>query len=147
MEKRLYRSKKDRILGGVCGGIAEYFEVDPTLVRLLWVLFVLAGGAGVIAYIIAWIIMPPNPKQKGVDEDFSRAAERLGKRMERRKEREEDGKHGLLIGGIIVLGIGLVFLASNYGWFPGWWSWDKMWPVMLILVGVGLLAGWVAKRD
>ena len=62
--KRLYRSGKDRILGGVCGGIAEYFNVDPVLVRLLWVLISLAWGTGILLYIIAWIIIPGNPKHK-----------------------------------------------------------------------------------
>lgn len=56
--KRLYRSTKDKMLGGVCGGIAEYFDVDPTLVRLAWILLTLAWGAGLILYIIAWIIVP-----------------------------------------------------------------------------------------
>jgi len=60
--KRLYRSRKDKVLGGVCGGIAEYFEIDPVLVRLLCVLVALLGGAGVIAYIIAWIIIPKRPR-------------------------------------------------------------------------------------
>jgi phage shock protein PspC (stress-responsive transcriptional regulator) len=57
---KLYRSKKNRIIAGVCGGIGEYFKVDPTLVRLLWLLIsiVSAGVGGVIAYIIAWIIIP-----------------------------------------------------------------------------------------
>jgi len=63
--KQLYRSKKKRIIAGVCGGLGEFFNTDPTIVRLIWVLFVLAGGAGIIAYIIAWIIVPENPKQKG----------------------------------------------------------------------------------
>ena len=56
--KRLYRSKKNRMIGGVCGGIGEYFNVDPTLIRLVWILFLFAGGAGLLAYIIAWIIIP-----------------------------------------------------------------------------------------
>ncbi|NLL62445.1 MAG: PspC domain-containing protein, partial [Candidatus Atribacteria bacterium] len=63
MTKKLYRSKKDSMIAGVCGGIAEYFEIDPTLVRLLTVLVVFLGGAGGIAYIIAWIIIPQNPEQ------------------------------------------------------------------------------------
>jgi len=62
--KKLYRSGKDKMLGGVCGGIAEYFNVDSTLVRLGWVLFALTGGAGIPAYIIAWIIIPRNPKHR-----------------------------------------------------------------------------------
>jgi len=58
-EKRLFRSKKNRMIAGVCGGIGEYFDVDPTLIRLLWVLITLFSlGAGVIAYIIACIIIP-----------------------------------------------------------------------------------------
>ena len=56
--KRLYKSHNDRMLAGVCGGIAEYFNIDPTIVRLVWVCFGLAGGAGVLAYIIACIIVP-----------------------------------------------------------------------------------------
>ena len=58
MNKRLYRSKNSRMLCGVCGGIAEYFDIDPTLVRLGWALFCALGGSGIIAYIIAAIIIP-----------------------------------------------------------------------------------------
>ena len=57
-EKKLYKSSTDKKLAGVCGGIAEYFNIDSTLVRLGWVLFSLLGGSGLLAYIIAAIIMP-----------------------------------------------------------------------------------------
>ncbi|MFO7941308.1 MAG: PspC domain-containing protein [Bacillota bacterium] len=56
--QRLRRSKKERILAGVCGGVAEYFSIDPVLVRLLWAAFALLEGAGILLYIVAWIIMP-----------------------------------------------------------------------------------------
>ncbi|HEY3362273.1 MAG TPA: PspC domain-containing protein, partial [Methanosarcina sp.] len=59
---KLYRSKKNKIIAGICGGIGEYFKVDPTLIRLLWVLISVMGmGSGVVAYIIAWIIIPEEP--------------------------------------------------------------------------------------
>ena len=58
MEKKLYKSNTDKKLDGVCAGIANYFNIDPTLIRLAWVIFTLAGGCGLIAYIIAAIIMP-----------------------------------------------------------------------------------------
>ncbi len=58
--KKLHKSQTDKKLCGVCGGLAEYFNIDPTLVRLLWILFSIAGGAGLLAYIIAAIIMPDN---------------------------------------------------------------------------------------
>lgn len=56
--KRLHRSQKDKILGGVCGGIGEYFGIDPVIIRLLWVILFLIGGWGALAYLIAWIIIP-----------------------------------------------------------------------------------------
>jgi phage shock protein C len=57
--KRLYRSNKNKVLAGVCGGIGEYLEVDPVIIRLLWILFsVLSMGAGILAYLLAWLIIP-----------------------------------------------------------------------------------------
>jgi phage shock protein C len=58
MNKRLQRSRTEKMVGGVCGGLAEYFSVDPTIVRILWVLITLLGGAGIILYVILWVIMP-----------------------------------------------------------------------------------------
>ena len=63
--KRLYRSGRDRVLGGVCGGIGEYFNVDPVIIRLLWVVGTLISmGFGLVLYVIAWIIIPRNPRDK-----------------------------------------------------------------------------------
>ncbi len=58
MKKRLYKSTQDKKLCGVCAGIAQYFEIDPTLIRLAWVAFTLLGGSGILAYIVAAIVMP-----------------------------------------------------------------------------------------
>lgn len=57
--KRLYRaSEKDSMVGGVCAGIADYFGIDPTIVRLLWVLFIFGWGTGILAYLILWVVVP-----------------------------------------------------------------------------------------
>ncbi len=61
--KRLYRSQNNKMIAGVCGGIADYFEVDPTLVRLIVVAIALFGGVGLLAYIAAIFIVPNNPEQ------------------------------------------------------------------------------------
>lgn len=61
MNKRLYKSSTNKTLCGVCGGIGEYFNIDPTLIRLAWIIFSLAGGSGVLAYIIAALIIPEAP--------------------------------------------------------------------------------------
>ena len=61
MEKKLYKSNQNKMIDGVCGGIAEYFGIDPTVVRLIWALFSLMGGSGILAYIIAAFIIPRSP--------------------------------------------------------------------------------------
>jgi phage shock protein PspC (stress-responsive transcriptional regulator) len=59
--KRIYRSRTDRVIGGVCSGIGNYFGMDPVLIRVLWAVAFFVGGAGLLAYIIAWIIIPEEP--------------------------------------------------------------------------------------
>jgi phage shock protein C len=64
--KRLYRSKKDRILGGVCAGLGEHLDVDPTVIRLIWaVVSVLSLGTGIVIYVLAWIIIPEEDGEEG----------------------------------------------------------------------------------
>lgn len=58
MDKRLYKSENNKVLCGVCGGVGEYFDVDPTVIRLAWVIFSVMGGSGILAYILAAIIVP-----------------------------------------------------------------------------------------
>ncbi len=63
MAKKLYRSKEGRKIAGVCGGLGEYFDIDPTIIRLIWLAMLFAVGSGVLAYIIAWIIVPEKPAE------------------------------------------------------------------------------------
>jgi len=58
MEKRLQRSRTEKMLGGVCGGLAEYFNVDPTLVRVIWIAITLLAGVGILLYVILWLVVP-----------------------------------------------------------------------------------------
>ena len=62
MEKKLYRSRDKKLICGVCAGIGEYFNIDPTVIRLAFALFTCMGGSGVVAYLIAAVIMPPKPE-------------------------------------------------------------------------------------
>ena len=61
LDKKLYKSNTNKMLAGVCGGIADYFGIDPTWIRLAWVIFSMTGGAGVLAYIVAALIIPDEP--------------------------------------------------------------------------------------
>jgi phage shock protein C len=57
-QKKLYRSKENKLIGGVCGGLGEYFDVDPTIIRLLWVIVILMGGSGILIYLVLWVVIP-----------------------------------------------------------------------------------------
>lgn len=149
MQKKLYRSRKDYMIAGVCGGIAEYFDVDSTLVRLLAVLITLLGGAGVVAYIIAWIVIPKNPEQVS-DEDFEKreklkekikkGAKDIIEEVKEHFDSEEfchkSEKNRRILGGIIVIVIGLIFLLNSF--FP-WIGWGRLWPLILIAVGITII--------
>lgn len=63
MEKRLYKINRGKMVDGVCGGIAEYFGLDPTLVRLAWIIFSAMGGSGILAYILAAVVIPREPEE------------------------------------------------------------------------------------
>ncbi|MCI6832022.1 MAG: PspC domain-containing protein [Butyricicoccus sp.] len=62
MNQRLYKSNREKMIDGVCGGVAEFFNIDPTLVRLAWILFCAMGGSGILAYLVAAIIIPRSPE-------------------------------------------------------------------------------------
>ena len=62
MTKRLYRSKTDKKLAGICGGLGNYFDIDPTIIRLAWVVALFFAGGGLFAYILAWLIVPEEPE-------------------------------------------------------------------------------------
>lgn len=64
MAKKLYRSKEGRKIAGVCSGLGDYFDIDPTIIRLIWLAMLFAVGSGVLAYIIAWIIVPEKPAEQ-----------------------------------------------------------------------------------
>ncbi len=118
--KRLYRSKKDKIIGGVCGGIGEYFDIDPVLVRILWLLFTFLGGAGILAYIIAWVAVP--------------SSEVKGKAEKKEENKVQEDDRGGFWGGVTLIVIGFIFLLFTLRIF-----WVKLLPLCLIVVGVILI--------
>lgn len=137
MPRRLYRSRSDRILGGVAAGVAEYFRIDPTIVRLAWLLIVLWGGAGLLLYIIAWVLVPQNPgsgsytaaSSEGIDEDSPRGGSRIGPYTDRDRA---------ALGWILVaVGIGLVLVRMGIiGWL---FSPTVMLAVLFIVLGLFVL--------
>ena len=135
--KRLYRSRRNSIIGGVAGGIAEYFDVDPSLVRLAWILAIFVGGAGLFAYAVAWAIVPSNPEQEW-DDDWRWSSKVRKAAAESQSSAMTATGEGARTFGLILVAVGAYFLARNV--LPHW-GLGRFWPVLLILLGVGLIAG------
>jgi phage shock protein C len=119
--KRLYRSRRHRVIAGVCGGIAEYFNLDPAIVRILWILFTVAGGAGLLTYIAALFIMENSPDDESAEGDT-----------------QHPSNQRVLWGTILII-IGLVFMFTTFHWFyfPFFHiRWEMVLATILIVIGV-----------
>ncbi|MDD4362837.1 MAG: PspC domain-containing protein [Atribacterota bacterium] len=130
--KKIYRSRKDYIIGGVCGGIADYFDIDPTLVRILAILIIFLGGVGLVAYVLAWIIIPPNPDQ--LKEEKNDSSNIKNDNYEEIIKKDNNQKN--IWGGLLLIFLGLYFLLRNF--FPRIIL-LKFWPVIFIIIGVILI--------
>ncbi len=140
MAKKFYRSRTDSMIAGVCGGLAEYFDIDSMLVRLGTFLLALTGGFGIIAYLIFWVIVP----QKPIDESLAEEATTEGSGIET-DEFKESKNSGALVGGGILVVIGFLFLLSNFIPYV-WLSFRKLWPLILIIVGIMIITKGAGSR-
>ncbi|MCX6023767.1 MAG: PspC domain-containing protein [Chloroflexi bacterium] len=128
--RRFARSRNDRMIAGVAGGLAQYFGIDPVLVRLGFVLAAVSTGVGLLAYLVLALVTP----ERGANETEPETAPGLGAR------------HGRQVAGIALLGVGLLTLASNWG-LLSWIHWGKLWPAFLVLGGVALLLNRSGRRS
>lgn len=137
--KRLYRSTRNRVIAGVCGGVGEYFSVDPVIVRIVAVVLFFMGGSGLLAYIIAAIIIPNEPQiipdiQAPVPESTSSIS-----------APSHSAGQGALFVGVLLTVLGVMFLLRNFSFlFPGFYwfhhyVWHNFWPGLLIALGLFLI--------
>ncbi len=130
--RRLYRSVSDRYIAGVCGGVAEYFQIDPTLVRILWAISSFFGGLGFVAYLAGWIIIPENPQDFGQSQERETSSDNLG-----------------MIIGIVLIVVGLALLMDEFNFrfmFP--WRFhffDGGFLISVVIIGLGLYL--IFKKD
>lgn len=148
--KKLYRSCRDKILGGVAGGLGEYFDVDPTLIRLVFALAFLSGF-GFLGYLLAWIIIPVDPSctehktgaeeikehAERVAEDIRAASKDTGKAARRHRE---DFRFWM---GLIIVFFAASLLMQN---LFGFGLWHNFWPIILVALGIVLIAGSVERK-
>lgn len=140
----LYRSETNRVLGGVCGGLGEVFNIDPTLVRILFVLAALFGGSGILFYLVLWVVIPARSKVSNTSDENIR--ENINEMKEKVRTFSKDfgvsGKNKHSGAGIVLLVLGIIFLLSNFGYMH-WFNFARLWPVFLILFGFLM----IARRD
>lgn len=121
---RLYRSRRDRVIGGVCGGLGEYFSMDPVILRVVWIAAVLLAGSGILAYLIAWILIPDSP---------------VGYVQKPRKDSEDRPRvdSGKVLGVVLIV-IALLWMVYRFSFFP-FIPWGWIWPLALVVLGVAFL--------
>ena len=146
MNRRLYRSRTDTILGGAAAGLASYLNTDPALVRIAWAILVpLTGGAALIAYIVAWIVVPEEPITEAAPATDPVTGETIAPAAAPADEpasRPSDGRGGMVVGIGLVL-VGLWFLLREY--VPDI-DWSLIWPLIVVGVGVVILVTSMRRR-
>jgi phage shock protein C len=136
---RIYRSVSDRMIGGVCGGLGVYLNIDPIFIRLLFVLLLFGSDFGFILYILLWILIPEEGKAFGFkDESFGEKVRSMGDDIQVAVTQPHP-QAGLILGiGLILIG-GLLFLERlDLAWLD-WFNMDILWPVLLVVGGIALL--------
>lgn len=142
-EKKIVRPRQGRMLFGVAAGIANYFGIDPVIVRLIFVILAVSGGAGVLIYIIGIFVIPEEPKNskenKGSEKN-KEVKDRVQSVAEEIKTTVKDQStvlRGEQVFGLILLFVGLIFLTQM---FVPWLSFGKFWPMILIIIGLIMIA-------
>jgi len=146
MYKKLYRSVTDKMLGGVCGGLAEYFAIDPVIVRLIFVLAVIFGGSGILAYIILWIIIPQKPyiitpfntnppSGDSSSTNEEKKSETSNPDMNYGNINKTQSNRSIYAGAFLIL-LGGIFLLDN---FVPHFHFGDFWPLILIGLGFAII--------
>lgn len=148
MEKKLTRNDQEKTIAGVCAGLAEYFDVDVTWIRIAFVLAVLAGLSGVLAYIVLWIAVPVKPFVPGpYNADYKvydDAANPNGPINDPSfnailyPKRKKSGNGGVVVGLIFVM-FGAFFLLDEFDFVPYWFEFHKLWPLVFIIPGIMMI--------
>ncbi len=144
--KRLTRSRSDYMLGGVCAGLGHYFGIDPTIVRLIFVLLAISGGSGVLLYLVLWIVIPREDLTQGplTGDEFGRRARQMGEEM--RQVAAQPNTRTAQFLGIALVVVGLIYLVQNLHlpWL-NWFNVNIAWPAVLIIAGILLLSRYFRK--
>lgn len=131
MQQKLYRSTNDKMIAGVCGGIAEYFNIDSTLVRLFWLILGFTMGIGFLAYIICAIVIPESPV---ISHEYNW--------QDKDNYKDNADRNRIFAGSILIL-LGAIFLLKKTLY---WINFEKLWPILLIIAGIYIIYSQKARE-
>jgi phage shock protein C len=142
MSIRLTRSRDHRIIGGICGGLGDYFRIDPIIFRFTFIALLLAGGSSIVIYLILWLVVPKEPKAVSMNHaagspqgyDSSQPGGTVG----------EADKSVNLVMGLLLIAVGVFMLLHN---LVPYFRLEKLWPAILVILGLGLLFQKGRKSD
>lgn len=146
INKKLYRNQNESIFAGVCGGLADYFDIDVTLVRIIFVILTIGGGSGVLLYLILWLVIPNkegsiinNETEENI-KDFTKNVGKKVKSVAKQidKEVKVEKRQGSFLG-LILMFFGVILLINKIS--PIVIRWDYVWPITMIVLGGYLFYG------
>ena len=139
----IYRSETNKVIAGVAGGLGEYFNIDPTIIRIIFILLTIFGGSGLIIYVVLWLIIPSKSQTVEHPQDTIRS------NIEDMKSTTKTFAHSIRNPGaggdnskfwwaIIIIFLGFFFLMNNYGLLEPL-DLEKLWPIVLIIFGLAII--------
>jgi phage shock protein PspC (stress-responsive transcriptional regulator) len=137
------------MIAGVCSGLADYFDIDVTWVRIAFVVAVIAGASGILAYIILWIAVPKKPYipdfgQFNAGTTVNSMSGNISQAFDNPKKKDRGNFR--LIAGVIFIFFGLIFLMDELDLIPDWMDFENLWPLILVGMGLYILSAGVNKN-
>ncbi len=148
MEKKLQRSQQDKMIAGVCSGLADYFDLDVTWVRIAFVVAVILGASGLLAYLVLWIAVPRKPYLPDYGQftanykvnDLANTSNSMPGMSYSKPKKKDTGNRRLIVGVIFIV-FGTFFLLNEFNLIPDWIEFHNLWPLILIGIGIYTLSG------
>ncbi len=150
MEKKLHRSRNKKVIAGIAGGLGEYLDIDPIIIRIIIVLITIFHGIGLIIYIIMWIVIPEAPYSYSFTENKTGESENLGQTINEETNKAADeikkqsSSNGRIIVGVILIFVGALFLFER---FLPFFDFEFVFAIGLIMLGLAMLFKFFNKSE
>ncbi len=145
-KSQIYRSETNKVVAGVAGGLGEYFNIDPTIIRIIFVLLTIFGGSGILIYLILWIVIPSENSSEKLStesiknnlEDLKGKAKTFAHDLKFSKNNTPTKNDSKFWWAVLIIAVGIVFLFNNLG-ILNFFEFRKFWPLLLIAFGLTIL--------